>query len=143
MNLVNENGMPINGNPKKIVTHEAAAIVDASGEEISTQPETPMTTAEVGKALSTHMLNGALKFPTNDLVNKQFDILYHAALNILCHRITNIGAGFEAGNLVPEWDNSRAFAAMKTVQEELEMTQEQWKKNFFEGELVFHNGKPT
>lgn len=141
MNLVNENGMPLNAD-KKIVTNDPK-IVDATGEEVSSKPQAAMTTEEIGRALSTHMLNGALKFPTNELVNKQFDILYHAALNILCHRITNVGAGFEAGNLVPEWDNSRAFAAEKNVQEDLSLMAAKWKEQFFNGELAFHNGKPT
>lgn len=141
MDLVNENGMPLRSD-KKIVTNDTT-IVDATGEAINTKPEVPMTTQEVGKALSTHMLNGALKFPTNELVNKQFDILYHMALNILCHRITNVGCGMEAGNIVAEWDNSRAFAAQKTVQEDLALMADNWKEQYFNGELVFHNGKPT
>lgn len=142
MNLVDENNRPLNA--KKEILTDRKEILDATGEAINTATEAPpMTTEEVGRHLSTHMLNGALKFPTNELVNKQFDILYHMALNILCHRITNIGCGMEAGNLVAEWDNSRAYAAEKQVQEDMAEKCVQWREQFFNGELVFHNGKPT
>jgi hypothetical protein len=135
MNLVDENNRSLNVEPKKLV--------DATGDEVSSQEPVPMTTADVGLQLANHMLTKAMALPNNELVNKQFDVLYHAALNILAHRIVNVGLGMEAGNLIAEWDASRAFASEKQVQEDLTQAVEQWKQQFFNGELYFNPGKPT
>lgn len=133
--LVDENNRPLKAEPKQLV--------DATGEEVSSKEPTPMTTADVGLQLANHMLTKAMELPQNELVNKQFDVLYHAALNILAHRIVNVGLGMEAGNVIAEWDASRAFASEKTVQEDLSQAVEQWKQQFFNGELYFNPGKPT
>jgi hypothetical protein len=133
MELVDSNGQKLNAEKK---------IVDASGEQISSQPEQPLTTEQIGEMLANHMITGALKFPTDDLVNKQFDIIFHAALHIISHRILNIGLGFDKeGVIIPEWDNSRASAAEKTAQEQLSETITLWKEKFFNGEMNYHAGK--
>lgn len=132
MNLVNENGQPLNTDKK---------LLDASGDEVNAQPERQMTTADIGAQLASHLINAAMKFPNNDLVNTQFDVLYYAALNLLSHRVVNVGLGMEAGNLVAEWDASRAFAQEKQVQEHLSVCIEDWKNQFFNGELAYHPSK--
>jgi hypothetical protein len=135
MDLVDNNGQKLNAEPKKIV--------DVQGEELSSTPPKQMSTKDVGLALCNHMLTKAQAFPTNDLINKQFDVLFHMALNILAHRIVNVGLGMEAGNTIAEWDTSRAFAYRKEVEEGLETTVDEWKTQFFNGELYFNAGKPT
>lgn len=133
MHLVDENGQSLNTEKK---------LVDASGEQVSSAPETPMTTADVGIQLANHMITSAMKLPNNELVNKQFDVLYYAALNILAHRIVNVGLGLETGNTIVEWDASRAFSSEKQTQEDLSKAVEDWKNQFFNGELAYHPGKP-
>lgn len=136
MNLVDGNGTPLNKKPQ--------GLVDATGEKLQVPvKEDPATTKEIGQNIATNMITKASKAPTNALVNAQFDILYHVALNLLSHRITNVGLGFEEANAVVEWNPSRAFACEKEVQEHLSLTVDEWKNQFLNGELVFTPGKPT
>lgn len=134
-NLVDENGNKLSAEPKKIL--------DSQGEETSSEAPKPMSTKDVGLALCNHMLTKAQSFPTNELINKQFDVLFHMALNILAHRVVNVGLGMEAGNSIAEWDATRAFAYRKEVEEGLETTVDEWKNQFFNGELYFNPGKPS
>jgi len=133
MNLVDENGKDLSTIPMKLT--------DASGEELSSEPPKKMTTKEIGSDLAAHMLNAALNMPNNEAINGQFDVLYHAALNILGHRILNVGLGFENANSIIEWDASRAFVHEKEVQEDLSKYVEEWKQKFMNGELQYHAGK--
>lgn len=133
MELVDVNGQKLNANKK---------ITDASGEELSSKLEAPLTTEQIGEMLANHMITGALNYPNDELINKQFDIIFHAALNIIAHRILNVGLGFDKeGVIIPEWDNSRAFAAEKTAQEQLTEKIQVWKQKFFDGEMNYHAGK--
>lgn len=135
MDLVDGNGQKLKAEPKKIL--------DSQGEETSSEAPKAMSTKDVGLALCNHMLTKAQAFPNNELINKQFDVLFHMALNILAHRVVNVGLGMEAGNTIAEWDATRAFAYRKEVEEGLETTVDEWKDQFFNGELYFNPGKPT
>jgi hypothetical protein len=134
MNLVDENNRPLNAEPKKLV--------DSQGEAIEKEEQQkPLTTREVGQAFANHLINSAGQLPNNDTINSQFDVLYHTALNLLGHRILNVGLGMEHGNIIVEWDSSRAFACEKEVQEDLTRTIGEWKDKFMNGELAYHPGK--
>lgn len=135
MELVDGNGQKLNAEPKKLV--------DATGDEVSSEQPKAMTTKEIGEQLANHMITKAGAFPTNELINKQMDVLYHAALNILAHRVLNIGLGFaeESPSAIVEWNASRAFAAEKQVQEDLSEAVTNWKGQYFNGELVYHPSK--
>jgi len=129
LSLIDCNGKPL----KKRYENK---IVNESGQEVNSRP---MTTEEIGYQLASHLLNTATVKKNNEDVNKQFDVLYHAALHILSHRVVNVGLGFgEDVGAVCEWDASRAFAQEKDVQENLTKTIEQWKTMFFNGELTFN-----
>lgn len=133
MELVNEHGHKVTSDKK---------LVDAEGATIEKETEQkPLTTKEVGQSFAQHLIESAIKAPTNQHINNQFDVLYHAALNIIGHRILNVGLGMEEGNTLVEWDASRAFAQEKEVQEHITITVEEWKQKFMNGELKYHAGK--
>lgn len=132
MQLVSDDGRPLNVEKK---------LVDNQGEEVSSKEPEKLTTKEIGSGLACHMLNAATDMPNSELINNQFDVLYHAALNILGHRILNVGLGFTEVNTIIEWNASRAFAHEKDVQEDLTKYVEEWKIKYFKGELQFHAGK--
>jgi hypothetical protein len=135
MELVDGSGNKLNKEPKKIV--------DAGGAEVQSEQKAPsITTKDVGLNMATHLINSAQKNKTNEDVNKQLDVLYWAALNILSHRIVNVALGFgEEKKGILEWDSSRAFAQEKEVQDHLSQVALEWKDMFFNGELFFQPEK--
>ena len=136
MELVGPNGEKPNTQKK---------LVDAGGAEVVSDEkaaQTKITTKDVGLNMATHLINSAQKQKTNDEVNKQLDVLYWCALNILSHRVTNIALGFgEDKKGILEWDASRAFASEKEVHEHLSQVNDEWKTMFFNGELFFQPEK--
>lgn len=139
MELVDGGGQPLNKQTaeKKLVDAGGAEVVS---EEKANQKQ--LTTRDVGVSMATHLIGSAQKQRTNEEVNKQLDVLYWCALNLLAHRITNVALGFgEEKTGILEWDASRGFAAEKEVQEHLTTTCEEWKTLFFNGELFFQPDK--
>lgn len=118
-------------------------LVNADGTPVVQETQQTMTVKEVGEETARRWLEVAMKAPTNEGVNIQFEVLYTAALNILAHRIVNVGLGFTEGNLAVEWEPSRAFASEKQCQEDLTATVDEWKTRFFNGELAFNPGKKS
>lgn len=136
MAILDNNGKPVGPIAKPQLVH-------ADGEVI--EPEAaPLTTKEIGKRLAEHMLTAAdARSKSNEEVNKQMDILYWAALNILSHRILNIGLGFTEGTTFVAWDQSKADEAKQPVMRDFELTCADWLKMFHNGELGIKPPKQT
>jgi len=134
LQLLDESGRPISTTTPEIL--------NAHGEEFETV--VPMTTKDLGQERARIMLDIAHKNSPTEAVEKlQLDVLYHLALNILAHRIVNVGLGMSEENAIVEWNSSHAFAYEKEVQEHLTLTVEEWKTQFFNGELVYQAKKKS
>lgn len=146
MHLVGEDGKPLNTN-KKLVDHNGETatatkqLVDESGEGVSSEKPAPLTTKKVGEQFASHLLQKAMEAPTGALVNNQFDVLYHMALNVIAHRILNVGLGMEQAQVIVEWNEERANVSFNEVREHLNITVEEWKQRYFNGELQYKPAK--
>lgn len=137
--LVSETGQDL-----KEAVAQQKNLVDSEGQEIASGPGAAPTTKDFGKNLATVWLNNASSQPTNEGVNKHLDVLYHAARNIIAHRIANIALGFgEKETTVTNWDASRCLTAEQDAQSDIEETVQEWKQDFFNGELAYHHEKKS
>lgn len=130
MDLINEHGQKIK--------NEKPKVLDASGSEVVTN----LSTKDIGKKLAQHLLDGANAKTNNEDVNKQFEILYFAALNLLGHRVVNVGLGFnDETKTITEWDFKAAISEESNITEDLTKTVGEWRDAYFNGELTFKRRK--
>lgn len=130
MDLINEHGQKIK--------NEKPKVLDASGSEVVTN----LSTKDIGKKLAQHLLDGANAKTNNEDVNKQFEILYFAALNLLGHRVVNVGLGFnDETKTITEWDFKAAINEDLKIGEDLSKTVGEWRDAYFNGELTFKRRK--
>lgn len=136
LQILDESGRPLKKSP--------AVLIDREGNELELETEIPMTTKDLGQERARIMIDIANKnSPSEDVHKLQLDVLYHLSLNILAHRISNVGLGMAEDSGISEWDEVRVSSFVEEVRNHLDMTVEEWKLHFFNGELVYQSKKKS
>lgn len=133
-------------------------LIDGNGNDLKKKPELldsqgrgleinsinkPMTVQDLGRQLAAHMMVGAEKMPTHEMFQKNLDVAYYAALNLIAHRITNIALGHADPNCkISNWDEERNLNETSQVISDLGKVCQEWKELYFNGELKYGKPKP-
>lgn len=134
MQLVDGNGNDLKKKPE---------LVDSQGKGIEINSAKPLSVEQLGRQLAAHMLAGVDKMPTQEMYQKNIDVAYYAALNLIAFRITNVALGHSDPNCkITNWDEERNVSETSLVIEDLGKVCNEWKEMFFNGELKYGKEKP-